>query len=152
SSHRLGPSPSHPLLFQRHHLLLSQNLNSQPIDRVVTAQAKSPLILWHLLSFDAPTVATLWTWFIAEACHVHLPLASTLAMAAAVWTLYAADRLLDARSSSPDALEARHHFHQCHRKVFLAGIAGCSVLLAMLFPRIPQEAIRLYLVLGSLVF
>ena len=23
------------------------------------------LHLWHLLSLDAPTVATLWTWFIA---------------------------------------------------------------------------------------
>ena len=57
--------------------------------------AKSPLVLWHLLSLDAPTVAALWTWFIAEACHVHIPLLSTLAMAVAVWTLYAADRLLD---------------------------------------------------------
>lgn len=118
----------------------------------MAGDAKSPLIFWHLLSLDAPTIAVLWTWFIAAACHVHLPLPSTLAMAAAVWTLYAADRLLDARSSRPDALEARHHFHHRHRTAFLAGIGCSSVLLAVLFPHIPQEAIRLYLVLGCLVF
>ena len=73
-------------------------------------------------------------------------------MAAAVWTLYAADRLLDAQSSSPDALEARHHFHHRHRTAFPAGIGCSSVLLAGLLPRIPPEAIHLYLILGGLVF
>ena len=64
------------------------------------AEAKrtvTPLTLWHLLSLDAPTVAVLWTWFIARTNHVHLPLASLAAMALAVWILYAADRFLDAR-------------------------------------------------------
>ena len=118
----------------------------------MAGDAKSPLTLWHLLSLDAPTVAALWTWFIAAACCIHLPLLSLMAMAAAVWTLYAADRLLDAQSSSPDALEARHHFHHRHRTAFLVGIACSSVLLAVLLPHIPQEAIHLYLILGGLVF
>jgi hypothetical protein len=56
-----------------------------------------PLVLWHLLSLDAPTVAALWTWFLARANHIRLPLASPAAMAFAVWMLYASDRLLDAR-------------------------------------------------------
>ena len=73
-------------------------------------------------------------------------------MAAAVWMLYASDRLLDARSSDQHALEVRHHFHHRHRTAFLAGIAGASVLLATLLPRIPQAAIHLYLILGGLVF
>lgn len=73
-------------------------------------------------------------------------------MAAAVWTLYAADRLLDALSPGNEVLEARHSFHQEHRAAFMAGIAVASVLLAVLLPRFPEAAIRLYLVLGGLVF
>lgn len=112
---------------------------------------RSPLALWHLLSLDAPTVATLWTWFIARASRIPLHVSSLIAMAAAVWTLYAADRLLDSQAD-PDALEARHYFHQQHRSGFMAGIGLASVLLATLLPRIPEQAIRLYLILGGLVF
>jgi hypothetical protein len=118
----------------------------------VAGDAKSPLALWHLLSLDAPTVAVLWTWFIARVCHRSLSLVSVVAMAAAVWTLYAGDRLLDARTSDVDTLEARHHFHHRHRKAFLTGIAAASVLLAALLPRIPPAAVHLYLILGGLVF
>ena len=113
---------------------------------------KSPLALWHLLSLDAPTIAVLWTWSIARASHVHLPITSLLAMATAVWTLYAADRLLDAQSAKPSDLEARHHFHHRYRTIFLAGILLASLALAVLLPRIPSEAIHLYLILGGLVF
>lgn len=97
-------------------------------------------------------MATLWTWFIARTNHVALGPNSLIAMTAAVWTLYAADRLLDAQSPCSDALEARHHFHQQHRPAFMAGIGIASVLLAILLPRIPEQAIRLYLILGGLVF
>lgn len=114
--------------------------------------SKSPLALWHLLSLDAPTIAVLWTWFIASASHIHLPITATLAMATAVWTLYAADRLLDAQSATPSDLEARHHFHHRYRTAFLAGILLASLALAVLLPRIPAEAIHLYLILGGLVF
>jgi F0F1-type ATP synthase membrane subunit c/vacuolar-type H+-ATPase subunit K len=113
----------------------------------VASEAKSPLTLWHLLSLDAPTVATLWTWFIARANHIQLPIAAILAMFLAVWTLYAADRLLDEH-----ALEARHHFHHSHRKAFLTGIIFSSIALAVLLPRLEPAAIRLYLILGGLVF
>lgn len=115
-------------------------------------KTKSPLVLWHLLSLDAPTVATLWSWFIVRSNHLPLRTAPLIAMAAAVWTLYAADRLLDAQAEGNDALEARHYFHQRHRGAFLIGIGACSVLLAFLLPRIPEQAIRLYLILGGLVF
>ncbi|HEY6377317.1 MAG TPA: hypothetical protein VIX90_17490 [Edaphobacter sp.] len=114
--------------------------------------SKSPLALWHLLSLDAPTIAVLWTWFIADASHVRLPITSIVAMATAVWTLYAADRLLDTQSATPSDLEARHHFHHRYRTIFLAGILLASLALAVLLPRIPSEAIHLYLILGGLVF
>ena len=68
-----------------------------PLVGTRTVLRTKPLELWHLLSLDAPTVAVLWTWFIAASVHIALPLTSLLAMGLVVWMLYAADRLLDAR-------------------------------------------------------
>jgi hypothetical protein len=121
------------------------------------SRSRNPLALWHLLSLDAPTIAALWTWFIASASHIHLPIASTLAMALAVWMLYAADRLMDTRILDIDTirhhkeLEARHYFHHHHRSAFLLGILLASIALATLLPRLEAEAIHLYLILGVVV-
>jgi hypothetical protein len=121
----------------------------------------SPLALWHLLSLDAPTVAALWTWFIASANHIHLPTSSIFAMAVTVWMLYAADRLMDARLMDArlldapfpqnERLEARHHFHHQHRTFFLTGILVASIVLAVLLPRLEPAALHLYLILGGLL-
>ena len=75
----------------------------------------------------------------------------------AVWMLYAADRLLDARvldthPLNTASLEARHLFHHRHRTAFLTSIALSSLALAALLPRMPAEAIRLDLILGGLTF
>jgi hypothetical protein len=114
------------------------------------------LIAWHLCSFDAPTVAAVWTWFVARSCSIELPPASILAMFLAVWILYAADRLLDARGlasdSDPEPLEARHRFHFRHRRPFRLGILLASAALAPLLLTIPPAALRLYLVAGVLLF
>ncbi len=67
----------------------------------------NPLVLWHLLSLDAPTVACLWTWFLAHTAGLALPPTSIVAMFVAVWILYAADRLLDARPLGSGALGTR---------------------------------------------
>ena len=128
---------------------------AEPTLRAIVRHS-GPLALWHLLSLDAPTIAALWTWFIASANHVRLPLSSTLAMAIAVWMLYALDRLMDARLLSADpnhceGLEARHYFHHRHRSAFLSGVLLASIALALLLPRIEPHAIRLYLVLAGLV-
>jgi hypothetical protein len=121
------------------------------------ATRTSPLDLWHLLSLDAPTVAAIWTWFIASANHLRLPRAGILAMFLAVWMLYVADRLLDARRLTEHpldtgVLEARHHFHHRHRGSFLTGLLLASIALAPLLPHLSTVAIRLYLILGGLVF
>ncbi|MDW5264207.1 MULTISPECIES: hypothetical protein [Acidobacteriaceae] len=118
---------------------------------------RSPLVLWHLLSLDAPTIAALWVWFIAAADHIRLPLSSIAAMFIAVWMLYAADRLLDTRlldsqSRQEQHLEARHYFHHRHRSAFLTGILLASAALAPLLLRLSTEAIHLYLILGGLLF
>jgi hypothetical protein len=116
------------------------------------ARTASPFALWHLLSLDAPTVAALWTWFIARAAHVHLPAAAPTAMFLAVWILYAADRLLDAARAPASDLEARHLFHQRHQRAFLVGIAIAATALAALSPSLYPAAIHLYLVEGTLLF
>jgi hypothetical protein len=77
-------------------------------------------------------------------------------MTIAVWMLYAADRLLDARHLNPDPphhedLEARHYFHRLHRSAFLTGIVLAAITLATLLPRLEPAAIYLYLILGALV-
>lgn len=113
--------------------------------------------MWHLLSLDAPSVASLWVWFIASGNHIRLPLSSIAAMFIAVWMLYAADRLLDARLLDSHAepeqhLEARHFFHYCHRTGFLAGILVASAALTPLLLRLSADAVHLYLILGGLLF
>lgn len=118
-------------------------------------RARSPLALWHLLSLDAPTVAALWTWFIASSAGIHLPLTAPLAMALAVWIIYAADRLLDAhranRIGDTTELEARHRFHERHRAAFATGIALAAVALGTLLPLLDAAALRLYAMEGALL-
>ncbi|HWB33150.1 MAG TPA: hypothetical protein VG714_08265 [Acidobacteriaceae bacterium] len=118
-------------------------------------RAASPLALWHLLSLDAPTVAALWTLFIARTADVRLPLIAPLAMALGVWILYAADRLLDARrehrSIRPANLEARHLFHHKHRRRFLAAICTATAALGAMLPLLDRAAIALYLIEGALL-
>jgi hypothetical protein len=111
----------------------------------------SPLSLWHLLSLDAPTVAALWTWFIARCCGIALPHAAIAAMFLAVWMLYAADRLLDARSPDPKTLEERHRFHHRHRRAFVACIALAAIALAALTPELFPKALRFYALLAALL-
>jgi hypothetical protein len=125
-----------------------------------TRKFSNPIVGWHLLSLDAPTVAMLWSWFIARSSGIRLPFVAILAMGVAVWMLYAADRLLDARSLTSSAfavpasarsgeLEARHHFHRHHQQAFRAGLALASLVLACLVPQLAEQSIRLYAILGA---
>jgi membrane protein YdbS with pleckstrin-like domain len=114
------------------------------------------LHLWHLLSLDAPTVATLWTWFVARTAHVSLTASTLISMFLAVWMLYVADRILDARHlfSDPlhtDDLEARHLFHHRHATAFLTAILASSIALAILLPHLFPEALRLDVILAALL-
>jgi len=114
-------------------------------------ERRSPLALWHLASLDAPTVAALWTYFVARCAGLTLPWTAPTAMFVAVWMIYAADRLLDARDLSAANLEARHRFHHRYRSRFLAGIMAASAALAYLLTRIDPRALRLYALLGTLL-
>lgn len=104
----------------------------------------------------------LWTWFLARVNHIRLSADAVSAMGIAVWLLYAADRLLDARSISMSGFheaatrihehEARHYFHHRNAKLFRGGIILASVALSFLVPRLTQQSIHLYLVLGAVLF
>jgi hypothetical protein len=76
-------------------------------------------------------------------------------MFTAVWMLYAADRLLDARplpnGTPPPELEERHRFHQRHRKAFLSAIVVASGALAALLDRLDPRALHLYALLATLL-
>ena len=121
----------------------------------VTAGALArPLLLWHLLSLDAPTVATLWTWAIARSGGLRLGPAWLYAVFVAVWILYAADRLLDSSPSRAELtaeLEDRHHFHARHRRRFRVALAAAGVALVLLLPAVSAAAMRLYLALAAVL-
>jgi hypothetical protein len=137
-----------------------------------TSPHYSPLALWHLLSLDAPTVATLWTFAIARALDLHLAWTEPAAMFIAVWMLYAADRILDARlldarplpggqpppglppdlpPDLPSDLEERHRFHHLHRRAFLFIIVLAACVLAALLHALDPRALHLYALLATLL-
>lgn len=124
--------------------------------RAAAARPKySALALWHLLSLDAPCVAAVWTMAISWAVGLKLPWTAPAAMFAAVWMLYASDRLLDARrlpgGQAPPELEERHRFHHRHRGVFVPGIAIAACVLAVLLGTLDPAALRLYTLLAALL-
>ena len=115
--------------------------------------------LWHLLSLDAPTIAVLWTVFLAQCTRVRLGWSLPTSLFLAVWMLYASDRLLDARplagslpseQAAADLLE-RHHFHRRYHRAFLVVILGCGLILFVLLPTINRTTLGLYAVEGALL-
>lgn len=121
----------------------------------VPSTGPSPLVLWHLLSLDAPTVAAVWTVFIGWCAGVRLSWVDPVAMFVAVWILYAADRLLDAKplftSPLPTTLEERHHFHHRHRARFLRCMLAASLPLTFLLHWTNEGALHLYVLLACLL-
>ncbi len=90
-------------------------------------QRKPWWLIPNLLSLDAPLVAVVWLYIFAKTWRVeYLPWAAYVSLGLVVWVIYVTDRLLDASLGGgiPEKLEARHAFHQRHRKFFtIAAIA-----------------------------
>ena len=91
---------------------------------------------WHLLSLDAPSVATLWAWSLARAFHLALTCDSLLLLFAGTWLIYVADRILDGLRSkngqhSP-RLRERHFFYMRHRAAAIRVAIPVSAFLAWL--------------------
>jgi len=96
--------------------------------------APAPLRLWHLASLDAPTVAVVWALAFAWAAKVKLPPWVLVLLALVTWTIYIADRLLDARNGfrtgAIHRLRERHLFHHRHRRI-LGPLAAASACVAV---------------------
>lgn len=135
--------------------LVSPDRAASPKTAARASHGYSPLALWHLLSLDAPSVAALWLVFIARCAGVTLRWTSPAAMFVAVWMLYVADRLLDARPLAsgevPPGLEERHRFHHRHRRAFLAAFVLASAFLAALLHTLSAATLHLYIVLAALL-
>lgn len=103
--------------------------------------APAPLRLWHLASFDAPTVAVVWSLAFAWVAHVRLPVWVPVLLSLAVWTVYVGDRLLDARAglraASLHRLRERHLFHWSHRRVLLPLAVAAASAAWVIFVMIP---------------
>jgi hypothetical protein len=104
-------------------------------------RAPPPLRFWHLASLDAPSVALAWSLSFAWAARVRLPLWVPALLMLAVWAVYVADRLLDARNGlrrvNLQFLRERHLFHWRHRRVFLplavlAAVAAAFLVIALM--------------------
>lgn len=97
------------------------------------ARAPRLLRLWHLASFDAPTVALVWAFAFAQIADLHLQPWIALLLFSGTWSVYVGDRLLDAyrarRSGQLDALRERHFFHWRHRHSLMP-LATCSAAVA----------------------
>ena len=104
--------------------------------RTLPASLRSPLAAWHLLSLDAPTVAAVWTAFVAHAFRVALPWTSPAALALAVWLLYAADRVSDAAHGT--MLQERHRFHHQYQGRFSVAALCVLPLLGVLIVHLPR--------------
>jgi hypothetical protein len=95
------------------------------------ARASYPLWLWpNLLSLDAPLVAVTWCALLARSLGLDAAPATLLLLGAAVWIIYAADRLLDVRRTPPGT--ARHQFAAAHRATMLPVLAAAIVIAGLL--------------------
>lgn len=120
-------------------------------------QTPLPLALWHLASFDAPTVAVVWSLAFAWLADVRLPLWAPLLLALMAWSVYIGDRLLDAlaglRHPELHPLRERHHFHWRHRFVLLS-LAMLALLAALriIVVNLPHRALTPDSLLGAAAF
>jgi len=110
-------------------------LTAQPV--AVPARRGLPIFIpveyWHLLSLDAPCVATLWAWSMAHALRIQLPAGSLLILFLGTWLLYVADRIFDGlRTGNSLRLRDRHLFYRVHRTAVIAACIPVASLLAWL--------------------
>jgi hypothetical protein len=119
--------------------------------------AARPLALWHLASFDAPTVAVVWSLAFAWSARVRLAPWAPLLLALMAWTVYVGDRLLDARAGlrNPNShpLRERHFFHWRHRALFIPLVVLAAVVASrIIFVNMPRGSLTPNSLLGAAAF
>lgn len=112
------------------------------------------LSLWHLGSFDAPSVAVVWSLAFAWVAKVQLPIWAPALLALMAWSAYVIDRLLDARTGlrAPELhlIRERHYFHWRHRYALIP-LASLALLAAarIIFVNLPHRALAPDSLLGA---
>lgn len=121
------PNPTSRLLVETR--AASRGSSALPRDKKI--HGPLPVRVWHLASFDAPTVAFVWCAIFAWTARVSLPWWVLALIPLGVWSVYVADRLLDARrgikSLDLDQLRDRHVFHWRHRRMFIPLASAAAV-------------------------
>lgn len=96
------------------------------------AFGSAPLAWWlapNLLALDAPVVAVVWLHAFARAFATPVEWPVTVALFAAVWSIYLADRLIDTRHQQDlISATARHRFARRHQKGLLAAMVMSLVV------------------------
>jgi cytochrome bd-type quinol oxidase subunit 2 len=89
-----------------------------------------------------------WLYVFAQTWQLlYLPWVAYVSLGLAVWVIYVADRLLDVSLlGGPSAkLEARHEFHNRHRKLFqITAIAAALVVLILAVTKMPGALFEIF--------
>lgn len=116
---------------------------STPVSPLLTLPA---LKLWHLLSLDAPSVAAVWTCFLAFEVGQKQTIATPAALALAVWLLYAGDRVYDTMRG--EDRQERHRFLFQHRVSLYIAASIVAAALAGLMLWLPPHLRTAWLLLA----
>ncbi|HLX44791.1 MAG TPA: hypothetical protein VKR43_15200 [Bryobacteraceae bacterium] len=101
------------------------------------ATAPRPWLWPNLLSLDAPIVAVLWQLLFARCFHAGLSAAAAILLVLAVWLIYAADRVLDARDET--SRQPRHEFYRRHWRAVVPMWSAVLILTGWLaWTRLPS--------------
>lgn len=121
----------------------------------MSSASRKPLwLLPNLLSLDAPLVAVAWLYVFLSTWRMYHPWEAYAALGLAVWGIYVADRLLDSsmQEASGHRLEARHHFHKRHARLFRIGLVLVLVVAAgVVVTRMPMTIYKHLLVGGVFI-
>lgn len=93
------------------------------------------------LSIDVVLGAVISSMFIAEFLSVQVPASQLLALGLAVWLIYTADHLTDARAIPHAAHSSRHRFHQQYFKALLSAWIILAIFGISLLTLLPQALI-----------
>jgi len=114
--------------------------------------ALAPIHAWHLLSLDAPSVATLWAFCFARAFHLTLSPYALPLLFAGTWLLYISDRILDGLRRNPAHLRERHFFYMRHRfAIATIAVPVCALLAWLILFHMLPAARRADILIFSVV-
>ncbi len=106
----------------------------------------------NVLSLDAPLVAVVWQDFLARCTATEVSAAGRWALFLAVWAVYIADRLMDARGPRRWDETSRHRFYRQNSgpaTVFLAVVVAVDLVVALRC--LPAEVLRCGVAVGAAV-